>query len=68
VGVDYVGFSVIDLKPGRAPAGDDQIPASHRAQMTAYAEALGVIFPGRTIRSALLYTGTPTLFELKGPV
>ena len=56
--------SVIDFKTGRVPAGDEQIPASHRAQMAAYAEALGVIFPGRTIRSALLYTSQPRLFEL----
>jgi len=57
-------ISVIDYKTGRVPGGDEQIPASHRSQMAAYAEALGVIFPGRTIRSALLYTGAARLFEL----
>ena len=41
-----------------------QALSAHRAQMGAYAEALGVIFPGRTIRSALLYTSAPRLFEL----
>jgi ATP-dependent helicase/nuclease subunit A len=56
--------SVIDFKTGRVPGGDDQIPTSHRAQMTAYSEALSVIFPGRSIRAALLYTGTARLFEL----
>ena len=40
------------------------IPASHRAQMSAYSEALGVIFPERDVRAALLYTGGPRLFEL----
>jgi len=64
--VEEERISVIDFKTGRAPGGDLQIPAAHRAQMAAYAEALGVIFPGRTIRSALLYTGTPQLFELSG--
>ena len=59
-------ISVIDFKTGRVPAAEDQIPASHRAQMAAYAEALSVIFPGRTIRSALLYTSAPRLFELGG--
>ncbi|MEO6582521.1 MAG: double-strand break repair helicase AddA [Sphingomicrobium sp.] len=59
-------ISVIDFKTGRAPAGDDQIPVYHRAQMAAYAEALGVIFPGRAIRSALLYTTGPRLIELGG--
>jgi ATP-dependent helicase/nuclease subunit A len=57
-------ISVIDYKTGRAPTSDEQIPASHRIQMTAYTEALGVIFPGRSIRSALLYTASPSLFEL----
>ena len=58
--------SVIDYKTGRVPASDAHIPASHRAQMNAYAEALAVIFPGRHIRSALLYTGEARLFELGG--
>jgi ATP-dependent helicase/nuclease subunit A len=56
--------SVIDFKTGRVPADAEQVPAAHRAQMAAYAEALAVIFPGRAIRSALLYTAEPRLFEL----
>ncbi|MBA3511630.1 double-strand break repair helicase AddA [Sphingomonas sp.] len=58
--------SVIDFKTGRVPESEEQIPAPHRAQMSAYAEALAVIFPGRAIRSALLYTAEPRLFELGG--
>jgi ATP-dependent helicase/nuclease subunit A len=57
-------ISVIDFKTGRVPAGDSDIPNSHRAQMTAYADALGVIFPGRAIRAALLYTAGPKLIEV----
>jgi len=56
--------SVIDFKTGRVPATEADIPASHRAQMAAYAEALRVIFPGREVRAALLYTGGPKLIEL----
>ena len=56
--------SVIDFKTGRVPEGEKDIPAAHRAQMHAYAEALAVIFPGRAVRSALLYTAGPALFEL----
>jgi ATP-dependent helicase/nuclease subunit A len=56
--------SVIDFKTGRVPQQAENIPAGHRAQMAAYTEALGVIFPGREIRAALLYTGGPALFEL----
>jgi ATP-dependent helicase/nuclease subunit A len=55
---------VIDFKTGRVPEGDNDIPASHRAQMVAYADALRVIFPGREVKAALLYTAEPRLFEL----
>ena len=64
--VDDEQVSVIDFKTGRVPAAPEQIPAAHRAQMTAYREALAVIFPGRAVRSALLYTAGPRLFELDG--
>ena len=57
-------ISVIDFKTGRVPAGGADIPPSHRAQMAAYADALRVIFPGRAVRSALLYTAGPRLIEL----
>jgi ATP-dependent helicase/nuclease subunit A len=62
--VEEKQISVIDFKTGRVPATADRIPATHSAQMAAYAEALAVIFPGRVIRSALLYTAEPRLFEL----
>lgn len=55
--------SVIDFKTGRVPE-TDAIPASHRAQMAAYSEALKVIFPNRTVKAALLYTSGPKLIEL----
>jgi ATP-dependent helicase/nuclease subunit A len=56
--------SVIDFKTGRVPADETKIPAMHRAQMAAYSQALGVIFPGRAIRAALLYTSGPKLIEV----
>ena len=58
--------SVIDFKTGRVPASQDAIPASHLAQMRAYSSALKVIFPGRKVRAALLYTSGPALFDLDG--
>ena len=58
--------SVVDFKSGRVPESDSAIPASHRAQMEAYTEALRVIFPGREVRAALLYTGGPRLYDLGG--
>jgi ATP-dependent helicase/nuclease subunit A len=57
-------ISVIDFKTGRVPATQADIPNAHRAQMAAYTEALAVIFPGRRISAALLYTAGPQLFEL----
>ena len=56
--------SVIDFKTGRVPDRVEAILAAHQAQMEAYAEALRVIFPGREIKTALLYTAAPRLFEL----
>ena len=64
--VEERSVSVVDFKTGRVPAGAGDIPSSHRAQMLAYTDALKVIFPGRTIRAALLYTGAPALFEIDG--
>ncbi|TGX49687.1 double-strand break repair helicase AddA [Sphingomonas gei] len=63
VGSDVV--RVVDFKTARrAPATLDAIPAYHLRQMAAYAAALAVIFPGRRIEAALLYTAGPTLHVL----
>ena len=57
--------SVIDFKTGQG-AGDRSrtSPTPHRAQMSAYAEALQVIFPGRRVSASLLVHGRPELIEL----
>ena len=56
---------VVDFKTGRqVPATLAELPRFHLRQMAAYAAALAVLFPGRTIEAALLYTGGPALFEL----
>ena len=56
---------VIDFKTGSlVPLTANEVPAAHRAQMTAYAEALRVIFPGRAVESLLLYTAGPKLIAL----
>jgi len=57
-------ISVVDFKTGRVPETAEAVPPSHLAQMTAYSEALRVIFPGRTVRAALLYTSGPKLIEV----
>ena len=62
--VEESRISVIDFKTGRVPASEEQIPNAHRAQMAAYSEALQIIFPGRPVHAALLYTAGPKLIEL----
>jgi ATP-dependent helicase/nuclease subunit A len=56
---------VADFKTGRrVPADLAGIPAAHLRQMAAYRAALRVIFPGRPIEAALLYTAAPLLHAL----
>ena len=55
---------VIDFKTGRVPPSESEIPSAHRVQMEAYVEALRVIFPGREILAALLYTAGPKLIQV----
>ena len=56
---------VIDFKTGsRVPANQAEVPRQHLAQMAAYAAALRVIFPGRMVEAALLYTAGPRLVPL----
>ena len=56
---------VADFKTGRSvPTELSQVPPSHLRQMAAYRAALSVIFPGRSIEAALLYTVGPLLIAL----
>ncbi len=58
---------VIDFKTGSlVPGSASQVPTAHRNQMAAYVEALRVIFPGRTVEAALLYTSGPKMIALPG--
>jgi ATP-dependent helicase/nuclease subunit A len=56
---------LLDFKTGRVfPRNPADIPVSHLRQMAAYQAALEVIFPGRTVEAALLYTSGPVLHPL----
>lgn len=58
-------ITVVDFKTSRRPPQSaDAIPVAIQRQMAAYVAALEVIYPGRTVRAAVLYTQTPQLFEL----
>lgn len=57
--------TVVDFKTTRRPPERiEDIPVSTLRQMSAYAAALAKIYPGRTIRAAILYTHAPSLFEI----
>jgi ATP-dependent helicase/nuclease subunit A len=56
---------LIDFKTARRPPLSlEEVPPAILKQMSAYVAALGVIWPGRTIEAALLYTQTPQLIAL----
>jgi ATP-dependent helicase/nuclease subunit A len=54
--------TVIDYKTGRhVPAHAADVAPAYLRQMAAYRDALRVIFPGRRVEAALLYTAGPRL-------
>jgi ATP-dependent helicase/nuclease subunit A len=56
---------VVDFKTNRRPpAGDEAVPALYLRQMAAYRLALACIYPGRTVRCALVWTDGPALTEI----
>ncbi|MGE5721807.1 MAG: PD-(D/E)XK nuclease family protein, partial [Sphingomonadales bacterium] len=56
---------LVDFKTGRkAPESLGDVPVAHLRQMAAYVAALEVVFPGRAIDAALLYTAGPVLHPL----
>lgn len=58
-------ITVVDFKTGRSvPQEAELAPLSYLRQMAAYVTALEKIFPGRSIKAALLYTHGPALLEL----
>ena len=57
--------TVVDYKTARRPpAGLEEVPEATLRQMAAYVAALEVIYPGREVRAALLYTQRPLLIDL----
>ena len=58
---------VVDYKTGAfVPGSAAAVPRAHLRQMAAYGDALRVIFPGRTVETALLYTSGPKMIALPG--
>ncbi len=56
---------VVDFKTARRPpAALEEVPDATLRQLAAYVAALEVIYPGRNVRAAVLYTQTPQLIAL----
>ncbi len=56
---------LVDFKTARRPPTSlDEVPTSILRQMAAYAAALEVAYPGRTVEAALLYTQMPMLLAI----
>ena len=54
-----------DYKTNRpAPAGLEDVPRAYRRQLALYRVLLQRIYPGRTVRAALVWTDNATLMEL----
>jgi ATP-dependent helicase/nuclease subunit A len=63
--VDDQRVLIVDFKTGaRVPATADAVPAYYLRQMAAYVAALRVVFPGRDVQAALLFTEGPSLITL----
>jgi ATP-dependent helicase/nuclease subunit A len=43
------------------PRSDDEVPPSYLRQLAAYRAAISQIYPGRTVKCALLWTDGPHL-------
>lgn len=56
---------IVDYKTNRPPAsGIGDVPEAYRAQLALYRELLRPVYPGRSIRAALLFTEAPLLLEI----
>jgi len=63
--VEQGRVTVVDFKTARRPpASLAEVPEAALRQMAAYAAALAVIYPGREICAAVLYTQTPRLIAI----
>jgi ATP-dependent helicase/nuclease subunit A len=60
---------IVDYKTDRpAPARPEAVPARYLAQMAAYRAALRLIYPGKAVRCALLWSDLPALMLLPEPL
>jgi ATP-dependent helicase/nuclease subunit A len=59
------GLIILDYKTNRPPPETlDEVAPAYIAQLAGYRTALRGLFPGRTLRAALLWTDGPRLMEI----
>jgi ATP-dependent helicase/nuclease subunit A len=58
---------IADYKTNRpAPRRIEQVPAQYLGQLAAYRAVLTVLYPGRPVRAALVWTDVPDFMEIPG--
>jgi ATP-dependent helicase/nuclease subunit A len=63
--VDDSGVLVVDYKSDASvPAGPDDVPGNYLTQLGLYALVAGQLFPGRDVRTAILWTQLESLMFL----
>ncbi len=63
------GLLILDYKTNRPPPQTlDEVAPAYIAQLAGYRTALMGLFPGRTLRAALLWTDGPRLMEIPSPL
>ncbi|GMN01687.1 double-strand break repair helicase AddA [Erythrobacter sp. MTPC3] len=63
--IEQYAVTVVDFKTTRRPPETlEDVPRAVLRQMAAYVAALEVIYPGRPVRAAILYTHAPRLIEI----
>jgi ATP-dependent helicase/nuclease subunit A len=56
---------IVDYKTNRPPPSElKDVPPQYIAQLDAYRQALRPLFPGKTIRTALIWTDGPRFMEV----
>jgi ATP-dependent helicase/nuclease subunit A len=56
---------IVDFKTNRpSPRAQGDIPIAYKAQLKAYADAVSLIYPGRAVKCALLWTDQPLLMPV----
>jgi ATP-dependent helicase/nuclease subunit A len=59
---------IVDFKTNHAPPGQAaEAPSAYVRQLALYRAVLGKLYPGRSVRAALLWTETPELMEISAP-